>query len=130
MPTYCSLPHNLSFTYMLGKMLLRLYAIPLIILSIEFIALFFLGWFIPNQFDGSQLLLLLGQKAAGFAPTAFVFLCLVSLIWSLFSSYTFLQWYNGNSDICDHCIGIVTVKNGRHGIYKHCLACGKNRRLN
>lgn len=106
-------------------MLLRLYAMPLIILSMAFIAFLFFCWFIPNQFGGSQFLSLLGQKAAGFAPTAFLFLSLVALVWSLFSSYLFLQWYNGNSDVCGHCSGIVTIKNGRHGIYKHCLACGK-----
>jgi hypothetical protein len=113
---------------MLDRMLLRLYAYPILLLVASPTAGYFLGVWIPSRFAG-PVIEQLGQQAASIAPWISGGLLIGSLLWGAYSTLRFWRWYQGTSEetCCHVCGGLVDMKEGRYGLYYKCLACGKTR---
>lgn len=111
------------------RMLINLYAKPLLIFILGIVAYLFLAIFIPTRMSGSPIFQKLVEQSAGIAPLTFSLFCLVSIGWATIQTYTYWQWERGNTECCSSCGGIVTQKYGRYGAYVHCLACGKNKKI-
>ncbi len=114
---------------MLDRMLLRLFGLPLLLLVMAPVALWFLGWFIPSQFHASPILNGLGQQVVGLALPACWALVGLATVVAIYQSARLWLWSSGKTDSCHNCGGMVSDRNGRYGPYVHCLACGKNRSL-
>jgi len=113
---------------LLNQMLLRLFAVPLLLLLGALLALLFLGSFVPHQMN-STILAGLGQQAAELALPVFWGFVLAAVVTALYQGFQLWRWHQGKTDICDNCGGMVSMRNGRYGPYMHCLACGKNRSI-
>ncbi|WP_431065702.1 hypothetical protein [Methylotuvimicrobium sp.] len=108
-----------------NKMLLRLYAMPLLFLVGTFIVLIAedilqAATATPYMFNVLYMalwwvsLLLLG----------------VACITFLYSTFLLWKWDKGEAaEMCHICGGIVTDRNGKYGPYYKCLACGANRSM-
>lgn len=113
----------------INRMILRLYAYPILLLIGSFLAMYILGSFISNQLSQTSLFLGIGDQTKSFAPTVGLILLGASLLWGLFSSFELWQWFNGRGgETCHNCGGMTVYHpNGRYGPYFKCMACGKNR---
>jgi hypothetical protein len=113
---------------MLDRMLLRLFALPLVLLLVALATLWLLGSFVPDQL-GNTLFAGLGQQAIGLSLPAFLLLSGAAAVIAAYQGFQLWRWHEGKTDCCHYCGGMVTVRDGRYGLYVHCLACGKNRSL-
>jgi hypothetical protein len=114
---------------MLDRMLLRLFAVPLILLLSAPVALWLLGSYIPSEFAGKFIIDGLGQQAASLAlPACWVLVGLATVV-AIYQSVRLWLWSSGKTDSCHHCGGMISAREGRYGPYVRCLACGANRSL-
>ena len=110
-------------------MLFRLFALPVVLLILSVVGLHFLGDFAPNWLSGTAVLEGLGNRSRAAAPWVGAGLLLAALVLFAVSFYRLWRWYQGNSDSCFTCGGIVEYKHGRYEPYTHCLACGNNQKI-
>lgn len=116
---------------MRNRMLLRLYAIPLLLAVAAVVVLWVLGLVVPDLFAGSPYLAALGLKAQGLAlPVSGGFVVAATLA-GVWQTVRWWRWNTGRADFCHNCGGMVQDRDGRRGRgpYVHCLACGTNRSL-
>lgn len=114
---------------MRDRMLFRLFALPLFLLVMAVVTLWFLGWFVPGQFSASPFLAPLGQQAQRLALPICCVLTGAATIAATYQTVRVWLWTAGKTDSCDNCGGMVRYRNGRYGPYMRCLACGMNRSL-
>ncbi len=114
---------------MSNRMLLRLFALPVLLLILAGFGLYFLGEFLPHWFSGSTMFESLGTSSRAAVPWVVSGLLLAALAFFTVGFYRLWRWDQGKSDCCFICGGIVDNRHGRYGHYKHCLACGKNQKI-
>jgi len=108
-------------------MLIKVFAIPFLLLLAALVVPWFLGHYVPSLFNGSPYLSGLDQQVAGLAIPAFSLLAGAAILACLYQGFQLWRWNQGRTDSCDNCGGMVSLRDGRYGPYYHCLACGKNR---
>lgn len=116
---------------MLDRMLLRLYAVPLLLAVAAVVALWVFGLVLPDIFAGSRFLAPLGRQFQGLALPACWVLTGAATLASAYQTFRLWRWNQGKGDFCGNCGGMVATRNGRRGRgpYVHCLACGTNQAL-
>ncbi|MCK7579877.1 MAG: hypothetical protein MZV65_32070 [Chromatiales bacterium] len=110
------------------RMLFRLYSWPITLFLFSLIVYWILGSFIPSRLAMSPFLSQLVEKSADIAPIAFGIAISVTISMALYQSFRLWNWSRNKGDLCSECGGIVDLKNGRNGLYTHCLACGGYRK--
>lgn len=114
-------------TVLLEKMLIRVFAIPCLLLFATLVVPWFLGYYVPSLFNGSPYLSGLNQQVVGLAIPVFWLLACAAILAFFYQGFQLWRWNQGSTDSCDNCGGMVSPRDGRYGPYYHCLACGKNR---
>lgn len=109
-------------------MLLRLFALPFVLLLVALATLWFLGSFLPNQLENTPFASL-AQHAIAFSLPAFLLVSGAAAVIAAYQGFQLWRWHEGKTDCCHNCGGMVRVRDGRYGLYMHCFACGKNRSL-
>jgi len=111
------------------SMVIKLFLPSLFFLFIGIAMYLLFGVFIPSQFENTIYLKSIASSARIFAPNLFDFFLILSFIFFCIGSLKIFLWTRGKLDTCNNCYGILTLKNGRYGYYKKCLACGKGKKL-
>ena len=112
------------------KMILKLYAIPLMLLAASVFAAYFINA-IGDALLQNKDFAPFGVKIASFAVWVSGCLLASSLAWGAYSSRRIWMWSQGRSNepVCHNCGGLVQMNDGRYGFYYRCMACGKTRSL-
>jgi len=109
------------------KMVLRLFAPPVLIMIIGSVGLGFMGTLASKSQSAGALADLITTAISMFSllPLAIIAWGILWLLWNL---YRYWQWHEGkNQNVCPNCGGMITApREGRYGEYVKCLACGKN----
>lgn len=109
-------------------MLIRLFALPLLLMLLSLALLWFLGWSVPHMFS-STLLAGLGEQSARLALPACWLATGAATVTALYRTFQLWRWQQGKTDACRSCGGMVVVRDGRYGLYSRCLACGETRSI-
>ncbi|MBT9100240.1 hypothetical protein KFZ76_21305 [Methylovulum psychrotolerans] len=101
------------------KMLIRLYALPILFLLGSLIVMTFIG-----EEQESRLLAGVFELLNNVALWLSLILFVLFVITGLYASFLYWRWHDGKSQkICHVCGGMVVEKYGRFGAYSKCLAC-------
>ncbi|MCK5121498.1 MAG: hypothetical protein KAQ91_05920 [Methylococcales bacterium] len=112
------------------KMLIRLYAWPMILLLFSLL--------LQTQAESAQVIVKkvpLLTMVGNFINIGMLWGSLlvlgVAVILFLYESLKLWHWYKGSDDeVCHVCTGMVSHRKGKYGPYYKCLACGSNRSVN
>lgn len=111
---------------MMNRMLLRLFAVPMLLAGGSIVALWFFGWFIPGQFHDKPLLATLAEQSAQAAPWVAGALWLASVAIAAAQGHNLWRWRRDEAPSCHQCGGLMSsLRDGRYGLYSRCFACGK-----
>lgn len=110
----------------INRMLLRLFALPLVLVLAALALLWFFGLLVPDMLD-SKILAGLGEQSAELALPVFLIAIGGAVLIALYQGLQLWRWHQGKTDVCHNCGGMVAMRNGRYGPYVRCLACGKKR---
>ncbi len=106
--------------------IVRLFRIAISLLVLGVALYVMLAWYIPDHFQGVQLLDGLVPLAAGYAlPVGGIFLAL-ALLFAIPPILFVRRWQRGEEEMCANCGGPVEELSGKYGPYVKCLFCGKN----
>lgn len=114
---------------MFDRMLIKLFAMPVLLLVGSLTAMWFLGNYIPDVFNQTPLFANVVKRSAHAAPYVGAALFIWAVMQGIGKALVLRAWLRGECDSCSRCGGIVDTRMGRYGIYDHCLACGKNRSI-
>jgi hypothetical protein len=107
----------------LSKMIVRLFAAPILLLASAPFLYGLLAWFVPALLAGSPVLASLAQLSSTAASdvAGAVFIAAISVA-ALFTR-RFRKWQSGSLPYCRSCGGMVVERARRRRIYHHCLLC-------
>jgi len=106
------------------RMIIRLFQWPVVVLLLTLLSYWFLGDLVPSRFASSAYLSALGEESVRVASSVLAIGLLVVVVSAMYQGFRLWNWSLGNGEICGHCGGMVTLKDGRYGPYTQCLACG------
>lgn len=106
------------------RMYLKLMALPILFFFSAVFVEILLESFIKNA---KGPLLYLADPINIAIPYLMFILLVAGLGFAVHSIYTWWVWQSGKGECCHVCGGIVRLRDGRYGLFWHCLACGKNR---
>ncbi|MCP5197559.1 MAG: hypothetical protein H6974_12380 [Gammaproteobacteria bacterium] len=115
--------------FMFDLMIFRLYLPAILVLVLGFLSWIILGVFIPYKMSNIPIFSELVTGSSKFSTIVFAISTMVAIYIAIYQTYTLWKWRRGSIGCCFSCGGIVAQKYGRYGLYEHCLACGKNRRI-
>jgi TRAP-type C4-dicarboxylate transport system permease small subunit len=112
-----------------SKMLVRLYALPILLVFGALIALIVHNNFQVNTAQLNALSVVNNLIYTGSWWASMVLLASFCITF-LYSSFRLWQWDKGeDAETCHVCGGMAIDKNGKYGPYYKCLACGTNRSM-
>ena len=105
----------------LNALIVRLFARPAVLALLSLVTYVLLAYWIPQQFEASQVFRPLADTSQSYAAGASLILLGYAALMGLSGYYKYWQWSSGETPSCPRCGMMMEVRSGRRGMFWGCL---------